>query len=115
MPARALRACATMGCPHSRPCPEHDTRVLAPFSQDNKSIYNSKRWKQFRRKILNERPWCEDCLAKGLTPNYLTQVCNDTGAGLSRDVHHIVDLTDGGAPFDPDNVKALSCLLYTSP
>lgn len=97
-----------MGCPNSRPCPEHDQRTMRKASQDNKKLYASPRWQRFRRRILLERIWCERCTAKALPPNVLTQVCTDTGAGLAVDVHHKVDLADGGAPFDPENVEALS-------
>jgi 5-methylcytosine-specific restriction endonuclease McrA len=92
-----------MGCAEVVPCPQHSRKRLLPARHD---VYNSKRWKVFRQRILKEHPWCEHCVRQGKPQSVMG--CSDTSAGPSQHVHHKVDLADGGAPFDPDNVEALS-------
>lgn len=105
MPARPERACRVMGCGEALPCPTHQPRRVAGAHH---AIYGTKRWRTFRLRILKERPWCEHCLKQGKPRDYLTGRCSDTTSGRTIDVHHIIDLADGGAPFDPGNIEALS-------
>ncbi len=52
---------------------------------------NRRAWDGFRRGLLNERGWrCERCGRPG-----------------KLEVHHVVPLHLGGAPFDPDNCEVL--------
>lgn len=94
-----------LGCGKSHPCPDHTRQRTAGAHH---AIYGTARWRTFRLRVLRQRPWCEHCLAKGLPKDYLTGRCTDTTTGRSSDVHHKVDLADGGPPFEPSNVEALS-------
>lgn len=58
-------------------------------------LYDTARWKWFRRMVIQARPECEECLEAGLL---------DVRA---VEVHHIVALEDGGAQLDEANVAAL--------
>lgn len=102
MPAALTRACSVLGCSHIAPCPLHGRRRRVAFGA---KVYHSARWLNFRRRVLAERPFCEACLEAGKRPGL---DCTDTTAGPSTDVHHRLDLADGGAPFDRENVEALS-------
>lgn len=57
------------------------------------AVYRSKAWKRLRRRILNERPYCEwgelECMAP------------------SAEVDHMTRIEDGGDPWDPRNLMAL--------
>jgi hypothetical protein len=98
-----------MGCEGFIPCPTHSRKRIIPERHD---IYNSKRWKVFRSRILKERLWCEHCLKQGKKPSVMG--CSETSAGPSQHVHHKVDLADGGPAFDPDNVEALSLRCHSA-
>jgi hypothetical protein len=106
---RRLAVCNHAGC-HvlvERPqntCPAHTPKRVRG---EHHSLYSSKRWRRFRARILTQRLWCQHCLAKGL-PTSLLGGCTPQTTGRSQHVHHKVDIADGGAPFDPDNVEALS-------
>ena len=52
-------------------------------------MYDSKRWRVLRRRKLFIDPLCERCGVVG------------------RDVHHRVDLSDGGDPFAVTNLESL--------
>ena len=89
-----IRLCNVKGCPnpvHYRGrCAEHSrerARIHARGSAQN--IYQSKRWKITKRHVLAEQPQCADC------------------PRLAVDVHHIVPLDDGGAPFARQNLQGL--------
>lgn len=61
-------------------------REKRTHSPANKRVYNSKRWKALRKKVMAEQPICP---------------CGK----LTEDVDHIVPLEDGGDPFARDNVR----------
>ena len=70
-------------------CQEHaTTRNRDSHNPERKRIYGSNRWRYLRRAVLIQQPLCE---------------CGD----LAVDVHHIRDLAQGGAPYDPANCLAL--------
>jgi 5-methylcytosine-specific restriction endonuclease McrA len=67
----------------------------------HKHIYNSKRWKTLRERLLKARDYrCDEC----------------GWATSSRDLHadHVHELSDGGAPFDPDNIRFLCRKCHSS-
>lgn len=50
-----------------------------------------RRWSRFRRRLLDERGWrCEAC-----------------GRAGRLELHHVEGVQDGGAVFDPSNVRIL--------
>jgi hypothetical protein len=59
-----------------------------------KKLYNSAAWQRCRALALRRSPLCPKCLKNGFTVP-------------SKDVHHKVDLADGGAPLDLDNLETL--------
>lgn len=69
-------------------CPEH-TRKKERRGTYGYHLYRSKKWRRTRARVLLDRPLCDECRA------------------VATDVHHRVDLEEGGAPFDMDNLQAL--------
>jgi len=64
-------------------------------------VYNSKKWKRLREKLITARMYqCEQC--RSVTP--------------SKDLHadHIHELSDGGDPFNPDNIRFLCRKCHSS-
>jgi 5-methylcytosine-specific restriction protein A len=70
--------------------------------KERQAIYNTKRWKDLRRLMVQEHPLCQDCLENGrLTP--------------TEEVHHAISpFRRGLSPeekerlaFDPDNLVCL--------
>lgn len=58
------------------------------------AFYNSKAWKKVRRAQFDHEPLCRECRKQGrLVP--------------AEDVDHIIQLEDGGAPLDPENLQSL--------
>lgn len=79
--------CLTPGCPERVDrghCAAHGG------SENPKRIYGSKRWKVLRARILADRPWCEECQTEPATQ-----------------VDHVTPLSQGGAPFDAANLRAV--------
>lgn len=62
-------------------------KVADPF-------YLSPKWRRFRDWYISRHPLCEECESHG-----------ETVAGVIVD--HIVELKDGGAPFDEGNCQTL--------
>lgn len=56
----------------------------------NRHIYNSKRWRILRKKILFESPICQNCDQQ-----------------LATDVDHIKPIEQGGAAWSKQNLQAL--------
>lgn len=94
-PRRPLRLCSVPGCPTLTAggrCPTHaNTR-----DRDRRHpIYNTRRWRRLRARILRDEPWCRHC------------------GRPSQQADHIIALADGGAPWDPDNLQALCAACHT--
>ena len=75
-------------------CPEHrqaaDDAHRAP-ADEGPRIYDTRRWRRFRKQILSERPVCEDC-----------------DEALATQVDHIIRVrVMPQLAFDPVNVQAL--------
>lgn len=64
---------------------------------DNHSIYNSKRWKDCRKKGLIAEPFCVECIKEGKPLHNCM--------GLVRD--HIVPINQGGDIYDLKNHQTL--------
>lgn len=71
-------------------CPEHAKRRDAQIRRAGRKIYSTKRWAMTRRHYLSGHPFCEACCLR-----------------LATQVHHRIDLSEGGAPYDPSNLEAL--------
>jgi 5-methylcytosine-specific restriction protein A len=85
------RLCLNAGCPNPATyrgrCPIHARHVNQAIHR-NRTIYNSKRWATTRSSVLFNHPLCP------------------CGA-IATDVHHIVDLEQGGDPWARNNLQAL--------
>lgn len=95
-----FRVCAEPRCPE--PCAENSTRCEAHRLERNRetravfrNFYGSKRWELQRERVLSERPLCE-YLENG-------KPCGRVGQA----VHHIQELTQGGAERDASNLQVL--------
>lgn len=85
------RLCSESRCPEPASyrgrCPTH-AKQRNTDTHRNRSIYNSKRWAITRNRVLFEQPLC--------------------GCGaIATDVHHVIDLEDGGDPWSRSNLEAL--------
>lgn len=92
-----IRLCSHPGCPdrsvYRGKCQTH-ARAINQATHRNRHVYNTSKWQHTRRAIITAQPLC---------PGVMGQEC---GAIVS-DVHHITDLSKGGAPYDPANLLAL--------
>jgi 5-methylcytosine-specific restriction protein A len=87
------RLCLEPGCRelvNRGRCATHAREHERNIHRAGKKVYNSKRWKILRRHYLNLNPICERC-----------------DKTLATDVHHIIDLSEGGEPYSIDNLSAL--------
>jgi 5-methylcytosine-specific restriction enzyme A len=96
-----IRLCAAWRCPNpvvlgkSR-CAVHAAEQRKQNRSRFDSFYSSKPWRMARRQQLFQHPLCQYVLEDG------------SECGLVADsVHHIVELEDGGAPRDPENLMSL--------
>lgn len=64
-------------------------RARARFAE-SKKVYNSRRWQRIRRRVLLRDVFCR-------------RGCGE----LAAHVDHIVDIANGGDPYDLDNLQAL--------
>lgn len=63
-------------------------------------VYSSSRYRTAKRELFNKeakRPLCWFC---GKWVDYALPVRDP----MAKSVHHIIDLQDGGDPFDPENM-----------
>lgn len=97
MANRPARFCEEPGCPlRVRPplrrCAEHRSsharRRLKPAGAFR--VYDSPRWRALVRQVRREEPVCRRCK---VTP--------------TADVDHILELEDGGAPYDRTNLQGM--------
>lgn len=74
--------------------PTMDTRIVAPMPKEADPHYQSPEHKAWRLEVMRRARW--RCQAPGCTVRYPERLFAD----------HIVELRDGGAPFDPANGQA---------
>ena len=80
-------------------CPLHPFKFQPKKRYDHhyhqgKAIYTSSRWLRLREQYVAQNPLCEDCLSRGIVTE-------------GNDVDHIVEIKDGGDPFDIKNLRHL--------
>lgn len=96
MPNKARRYCAAFPCsslavPGTIYCQEHQRAPLAKLAD---AFYMSPAWRRFRDWYIKQHPLCQHCQADGFSvPSVI--------------VDHVVELKDGGAPYDEGNAQAL--------
>ncbi|MEN6325802.1 MAG: HNH endonuclease [Syntrophomonas sp.] len=107
MPQKSKKPCSYPGCPELvrgvRYCEKHQQQYEAREHQRHKdykaertdkdiqAIYTSKEWFKLRARKLKKNPICELCKRDKATM-----------------VDHIIEIKDGGAPFDIENLQS-SC------
>jgi 5-methylcytosine-specific restriction enzyme A len=88
------RLCAEPGCPNPAAtrgrCPTHARTNDKAINRAGHHIYRTTRWQRLRRRVLFEQPICAGCDNE-----------------LAVDVHHRVDIADGGNPWARSNLEAL--------
>ena len=89
------RLCLESACPNPATfrgrCHTHARQRDRSINRAGYRIYRTKRWKITRRAYLFDHPLCEH-----------------HGCGLiATDVHHRVDIGQGGDPWHPENLQAL--------
>jgi 5-methylcytosine-specific restriction protein A len=86
------RLCSQPGCgspaTYRGRCATHATQNNTATHQ-NRSVYNSKRWRVLRRMVLYNTPLCGEC------------------GNIATDADHITPIEDGGAPWDMMNLSSL--------
>lgn len=86
------------GCPryaeHGRSrCAEHEAQHERERRTPSQKITETHRWKKLRAELIRTRPWvCAICGKRIATADEI-------------EADHIVAVADGGAPFDPRNVR----------
>jgi 5-methylcytosine-specific restriction protein A len=72
MPRRPLKPCKHPQCPNLTDgyfCEEHKNMEYKPEQSKHKKLYNSSRWQDLRRYVLNKQPLCVECLKNNrITP-----------------------------------------------
>jgi 5-methylcytosine-specific restriction endonuclease McrA len=100
-----IRLCVEPRCPSPATargrCDEHRKALERERSRDrrataHKRFYDTKRWKLTARHYRFHNPLCEYEVEDG-------KQCGQ----IAAHVHHIVDIADGGALYDPENLMAV--------
>lgn len=68
MPSAALKACSYPGCTvlvKSGRCVEHAQPEVGVRDAERQRLYG-RSWRRRRAIQLTDKPWCEDCLTKGI-------------------------------------------------
>lgn len=80
----------------SKPRPwVHRRKVQEGRKRDNQAFYNSSAWRNTSRSYREDNPLCE--------------VYSDQGRTVAAQmVDHLIRIEDGGSPFDPANLMAMS-------
>jgi 5-methylcytosine-specific restriction enzyme A len=96
VPTAPRKACAVAGCPNTVPagiarCHDHQGRATPRAATRSTRIYADPRWKALSARTLREEPTCR-----------LRILCDGAPSEVAD---HIVEVEDGGAPFDRANTQ----------
>lgn len=83
--------CSALAVPGSAYCRTHQP---ARATKEADPFYLSPAWRRFRDWYIKNHPLCAMCEATGRSV-------------VAEIVDHVVELRDGGAPFDGDNAQSL--------
>lgn len=87
-----VKLCSAPRCPeyatYRGKCRGHARDRERQTNRAGKAIYNTAKWRHTRKAVLSREPLCP---------------CGE----IAVDVHHKVDLADGGAPYDLENLEGL--------
>jgi 5-methylcytosine-specific restriction enzyme A len=98
MPSKVCvaRRCPRLTVPGKSRCVIHAAEQPKQNRSPFNSFYASKPWRLARSRQLFDHPLCQYKLDGG-----------DECGMVADSVHHIVELRDGGAPRDPDNLMSV--------
>ncbi len=98
MPSKTCAAsrCPRFAAPGKPMCAIHAAEQRKQSRSPFNSFYASKPWRHARRRQLFTHPLCQHTLDDG-----------GTCGNIADTVHHIVELTHGGAPRDPANLMSV--------
>jgi hypothetical protein len=68
--------------------------VFKGADYSTEEIYSSNEWRQLKKSYKKQNPFCELCLKDGVQ-------------NKSKEVHHIIPISQGGEPLSVDNIIAL--------
>ena len=89
------RVCLIPACPYPAirggRCELHTKERERPPARPGAKVYALKRWKLTRQAYLLDHPLCEH------------EGCGE----IATDVHHRIDIVDGGDPWAQENLQAL--------
>jgi hypothetical protein len=96
-----LKVCNMRGCPYPAApgkgrCVEHHAEQRRQNRSVYEAFYSGKAWGMTRKRQLFDHPLCEYELEDG-----------GTCGNIADSVHHIRELTAGGAPRDPANLLSV--------
>jgi len=102
MPRKPPKPCARTGCgelTYDRFCERHQKEANAEYERNDrdrhaKRHYGNARWERLRRVQLAKEPLCRHCFERGR----LVQATH---------ADHIIEISDGGAVYDIDNLQSL--------
>ena len=109
MPRTPPRPCARPGCPEvtrARYCQKHQAEMNKTYDmhqrdKEMKRFYDGKPWEALRRQKLARNKFCEECQRGGRLV-------------LATMVDHIVEIKNGGAKLDMDNLQSLCHSCHSS-
>lgn len=109
MPQGMWKQCKVPGCPgltRSKYCDKHthleerDKQAAQEYynknirNADSQKFYESTAWRYLRKLKLQRNPMCETCYAEGKIT-------------LAKMVDHIIEIRDGGAVLDIENLSSI--------
>lgn len=102
MPFKPKHPCRYPGCPeltNESYCEKHKKLVNQQYNKYqrddfSKNFYNTPRWREKRKRYLQQHPFCVECLKGG---TYVKATMVD----------HIIPIKQGGSMFDDDNLQGL--------
>lgn len=104
MPFKPPNPCRYFGCPefttqaYCHRHKEYEKAIKADYEKRYEKkrdpFYGSQRWQKVRNRYAKKNPLCEECEKNGRLVSM-------------KVVDHIVDIKDGGAKLDPDNLQSL--------
>ena len=109
MPRKAPKPCGRTGCgelTYNRYCEKHQKEAERDYNRNKrdkeaKKYYDTPRWKTLRKVKLARDPLCEICRQNG-------------GLIEASHVDHIIEISDGGDPYDLDNLQSLCISCHSS-
>ena len=105
MPFKPPKPCRHFGCPeytteaYCHRHKEYEKAIKADYEKRYEKkrdpFYKSPRWRKARNRYAEKNPLCEECKKNGIE------------GVLMKTVDHIIDIKDGGAKLDFDNLQSL--------